>query len=266
MIGLVLRETSKTTLRKFFYAFGLSIGRRTDKVCNVSIELDESDARVIESVYKRGFTMTEVSSLVNTLKSCKYAVENDIPGDFVECGVWRGGHGIVAKKVFERMNSEKKVWMFDTFEGMTKPTEIDVDPRNKNAALPEYIARSKTSHTEWCYSSLEEVQRNFISFDIDPDEITFIKGDVCETLSDCSNLPKSICVLRLDTDWYKSTKIELEVLYPLLCDKGVLIVDDYGAWEGARKAVDEYFEKSKYKPLFNVVNMSARSAIKHDLK
>jgi hypothetical protein len=68
--------------------------------------------------------------------------------------------------------------------------------------------------------------------------------------------------LRLDTDWYKSTKTELEWLYPTLSNSGVLIIDDYGHWQGSRKAVDEYFANSEYKPLFNVVDYTGRSAIK----
>jgi hypothetical protein len=66
----------------------------------------------------------------------------------------------------------------------------------------------------------------------------------------------------LDTDWYQSTKTELHWLYPVLSNNGVLIIDDYGHWQGSRKAVDEYFAKNPYKPLFNVVDFTGRSAIK----
>ena len=94
------------------------------------------------------------------------------------------------------------------------------------------------------------------------DEIKFVKGDVSKTLRNKKNLPGKISILRLDTDFYQSTKSELEVLYPILNTGGVLIIDDYGHWEGARKAVDEYFACSDYKPLFNVVDYTGRSAIK----
>ena len=88
---------------------------------DIAVELDAEEVKLISYVLENNFTMTSVARLVNTLKSCKYAVQNNIPGDFVECGVWRGGHGILAKKIFERMGSSKKVWMFDTFEGMAEP-------------------------------------------------------------------------------------------------------------------------------------------------
>ncbi len=96
------------------------------------------------------------------------------------------------------------------------------------------------------------------------DELEFIQGDVFDTLRCIEKLPDEISVLRLDTDWYESTKFELETLYPRLSQRGVLIIDDYGYWEGARKAVDEFFLKMPYKPLFNVVDSTGRSAIKSE--
>ena len=158
--------------------------------------------------------------------------------------------------------SNKKVWMFDTFNGMTEPTEFDVKGSTKVKAKIKYQETLTETHSEWCYASIEDVQNNLKDSSINVDSIKFIKGDVLATLSDKENLPKDISVLRLDTDWYESTKLELEVLYPILNTGGVLIIDDYGHWEGAKKAVDEYFDKQHYKPLFNVIDYTGRSAIK----
>ena len=110
--------------------------------------------------------------------------------------------------------------------------------------------------------AMSTLQKNCSDTGIDIASLKFIKGDVCETLKEPDNVPDQISVLRLDTDWYESTKAELEILYPKLSNKGVLIIDDYGHWEGARKAVDEYFLSQKYKPLFNVIDRTGRSAIK----
>ena len=107
---------------------GISKSQKLE-LSNIAVELDKEEVGLIRYVLESYFTMTSVARLVNTLKSCKYAVENNIPGDFVECGVWRGGHGILAKKIFERMGSNKKVWMYDTFEGMAEPTEFDVNAK-----------------------------------------------------------------------------------------------------------------------------------------
>lgn len=229
---------------------------------DVAIELDTEEVKLIRYILENKFTMTSAERLVNTLKACKYAVQNNIPGDFVECGVWRGGHGILAKKTFERMGSSKKVWMFDTFEGMSEPTVHDVNARTKEKAEIKYQAKIKNTHVDWCYASLEDVKKCCQVSGIDTNSIKFVKGDVCNTLNDPANRPDKIAILRLDTDWYESTKMELECLYPTLSNGGVLIIDDYGHWQGSRKAVDEYFANSEYKPLFNVVDYTGRSAIK----
>ena len=231
---------------------------------DIATELEKFDINLINQIIDKKYTMTSVHRLINTLKSCYYVVENNIPGDFVECGVWRGGNAILAKKIFEHLNSDKKVWMFDTFEGMTAPTNVDIEAINQISAENKFAESQTTTHNEWCYASLEDVQKNCSDSGIDIAALKFIKGDVCDTLKKPDNVPDKISVLRLDTDWYESTKAELEVLYPKLSNGGVLIIDDYGHWEGARKAVDEYFSLQKYKPLFNVIDRTGRSALKFD--
>ena len=231
---------------------------------DIAIELEKQDIDMIKDVIDNKYTMTSPQRLINTLKSCHYVVKNNIPGDFVECGVWRGGNGILAKKVFEYLGSNKKVWMFDTFQGMTAPTSVDVAAKTQLAAESYFLKSQKETHNEWCFASLKDVQKNCSDAGLDINSFKFIKGDVCETLKTPKNIPAKISVLRLDTDWYESTKAELEILYPRLSDRGVLIIDDYGHWEGAKKAVDEYFSLQKYKPLFNVIDRTGRSAIKID--
>lgn len=229
---------------------------------DIAIELAEPDVDLIKDIIDKKYTMTSPQRLINTLKSCQYVVENNIAGDFVECGVWRGGNGILAKKVFEYLGSDKNVWMFDTFQGMTAPTSVDVAAKTQLSAESYFLESQKKTHNDWCFASLKDVQKNCSDAGLDVNSFKFIKGDVCETLKVSKNIPTEISVLRLDTDWYESTKTELEILYPRLSDQGVLIIDDYGHWEGARKAVDEYFSSQKYKPLFNVIDRTGRSGIK----
>jgi hypothetical protein len=94
-----------------------------------------------------------------------------------------------------------------------------------------------------------------------PEErIHFVPGRVEETLP--QNAPKDIALLRLDTDWYASTKHELQHLYPRLVPGGVLIVDDYGYWQGARQAVDEYLSENGLALLLNRIDHTARIAVK----
>jgi hypothetical protein len=225
-------------------------------------ELSESDLALVAEVLERKLTMGSFLRLVNTLKACRYVVENDIPGDFVECGVWRGGHSILAKKIFQNMGSKKRVLMFDTFEGMVEPTDEDVATGTGQPAMSRYASTLVGGRSDWCHSPLDDVWENCRALDLDMSGVDLIKGDVMETLSNPQNLPDHISVLRLDTDWYQSTRRELEVLYPVLSAKGVLIIDDYGHWDGSRKAVDDYFATVGDAPLFNVVDYTARSAVK----
>ncbi len=236
--------------------------RILDKYSNIPIELDEFEVALMKSMLESGKSMTNNPRLGGLIKACRYVVENNIPGDFVEVGVWRGANGIVAKKIFERLGSDKKVWMFDTFEGMTEPTSVDVNAKKQVLALHMFKQNQRATHNEWCYASLDEVRKNCIEANLDIESFKFIKGDVSKTLRQTENLPNEICLLRLDTDWYESTKVELEVLYPILSQYGVLMIDDYGHWEGARRAVDEYFSSTDYKPLFNAIDYTGRSAIK----
>jgi hypothetical protein len=152
--------------------------------------------------------------LYATLLACRYAAEANIPGDFVECGVWRGGNAILAADVFKRLAPTKKVYLFDTFAGMTTPTAHD-----GSDAILETKQHQRADHNEWCLCPLDEVRSNFIKYRLDAE---FIVGDVMETLSAA---PHTISVLRLDTDWYESTKYELETLYPRLCSGGVLMIE-----------------------------------------
>ncbi|MDB3889146.1 TylF/MycF family methyltransferase [Candidatus Pelagibacter sp.] len=253
------------TVKSINYQKNFKISKIKKEILELSVEIKPKSLKIIEDVLIKNYAkigMTSIPRLINTIKSCMYVVENNIPGDFVECGTWRGANGIVAKKVFEQMGSKKKVWLFDTFEGMTAPTNIDVNSITKKKAKTKYLKTKKKTHSEWCYASLDDVKKNFKSSNLNINSVIFVKGKVEETLKIKKNLPNKISVLRLDTDWYKSTKLELEILYPILSKKGVLIIDDYGHWEGSRKAVNKYFSKTNSKPMLNIIDYTCRSGIK----
>ena len=114
-----------------------------------------------------------------------------------------------------------------------------------------------------CYSSLDEVKKNInlAAGENSLESINLIEGKVENTLKINKNLPEKISILRLDTDWYESTKIELEILFPKLSNGGILIIDDYGQWKGSRKAVDEFFFNKNV--VMNYVDFSCRVIIKN---
>lgn len=203
----------------------------------------------MRAVCREKMTMVGRHSAFATALSALHVVKQKIPGDFVECGVWRGGNVAIAAKVFTHRNDPRKCYLFDTFTGMTAPTQDDVDQAGA-PALDEFERKKTEEGSDWCLASLQEVKSNLAGFDLAPDMFQFCKGDVLETLRQEENLPEKISFLRLDTDWHDSTKLELEVLYPRLSPGGVIIVDDYGHWSGARKATDEFFENSDFKRPF----------------
>lgn len=249
----------KKIIEKFLLAFGYGLVK-VSKERAYPVELSEQDISVLNYVQQNRLTMASSERLVSTLMACKYVQKSGIDGDFVECGVWRGGNSIVAADVFRRSGCLKKIWMFDTFTGMTAPTALDVS-RSGELAMDKFRNGLRETHNEWCYASLDDVRKQFMAASLLDDNVNFVAGDVSVTLRDINSLPEKISVLRLDTDWYESTKLELEVLYPRLVPGGVLIVDDYGHWGGARRAVDEYF-KDCASPFFQVIDYAGRAGVK----
>lgn len=160
--------------------------------------------------------------------------DNGIAGDFVECGVFKGSSTILARLT----SPARRCWLYDTFAGMTAPLPVDVTRSGKSAVKKYGILDGKP----WMAVSLEDVKANLRAAGVyDASKLLFVAGDVCDTVP--LSYPYEIAVLRLDTDFYASTKACLVSLYPRLAKGGFLIVDDYGHWAGARLAVDEYFIK-----------------------
>jgi len=137
----------------------------------------------------------------------------------------------------------RQLFLFDTFDGMSAPTDEDRHAKSGELAAG-MLDKSHKSELIWCHAPLEEVKRNMASTGYPSDRVTYVRGRVEETIPAAA--PAQISVLRLDTDWYASTRHELEHLYPRVVPGGVLIIDDYGYWAGARKAVDEYFNGSLF--------------------
>lgn len=155
----------------------------------------------------------------------------EVPGDVVECGVWHGGNIILARL----LSPKRRCWLFDTFEGMTPP-----GPEDGPKAHSKYEGKTRGGH-KMSAVSLATVETNLArTKTYHPDLTRFVVGPVEQTLR-MMHQPEEVALLRLDTDWYESTKVELQVLWPKLQKGGFLIVDDYGHWPGARRAVDEYF-------------------------
>lgn len=175
----------------------------------------------------------------------QHVIDNNINGDYVECGVWRGGLSCMILNQILVAESDKKMWLYDTFEGMTAPTEHDIYQDGSIAKETFDTCKDQTGKTsDWCRAEIDLVSANLLRVDPDYiDRVKLIKGPVEETLTLEENLPETISLMRLDTDWYESTKIELEKFWPRLVIGGYIILDDYSSWLGQKKAVDEFLMK-----------------------
>lgn len=206
-------------------------------------------------------TMTSVERIYALYKAVEYLCAAQVAGDFVECGVWRGGSMMCAAlTLLKAKDVSRKLYLYDTFEGMVQPDTVDVNFEGIDAIsqLSDEPC-TETSHI-WAYAPLEAVRRNMESTGYPDNKICYVSGAVELTIP--VTLPDSIALLRLDTDWYASTQHELIHLFPRLVKGGVLIIDDYGHWQGARQAVDEYFAERDVKILLNRVDYTGRIGVR----
>jgi hypothetical protein len=208
------------------------------------------------------FTMTSVERLYALFKAVQYTVRAGIPGDFIETGVWRGGSMMLAASTLLQLGDRSRhLHLFDTFEGHPKPdAEKDVDLWGNNAHAEWLKYRITDETSNWVPVSIDEVRENMVGTGYPAERVKLIKGMVEKTAA--ANAPERIALLRLDTDWYESTKVSLEVFYPRLVQGGVLIVDDYGHYRGQRQAVDEYFANDRNAPLLSRIDYSCRMGVK----
>jgi len=205
-------------------------------------------------------TTCTIEPMYALFKAVEYIAKNNIKGDLVECGVFKGGSAMMMALVLKHHHqTHRKIYLYDTFEGMSAPTDNDKDFSGNTANLLLKSTDKETGNV-WCYAPLELVKNNMELTTYPTENIIYVKGKVEDTIP--NTIPQHIALLRLDTDWYESTKHELIHLYPLLLKNGVLIIDDYGHWQGARKAVDEYFEHNKSNILLNRVDYTVRIATK----
>jgi len=187
-------------------------------------------------------TMISVERAYSLYSAVKYIVQAGIPGNCAECGVWKGGAAMLMALTLLKCRPKKlpEIYLFDTFNGMTEPGEKDRISWNRRPVCEKWEEdlRGEKNNFGWWAIPREEVLDNMYSTGYPRDLVIAVEGDVHETVP--QNAPEQLSLLRLDTDWYESTAHELRHLYPRLNAGGVLLIDDYGHFTGARQAVDEY--------------------------
>jgi len=221
-------------------------------------DVDEGTRQIIEQV--QPFTMTSPARITALCDAVRYLENHRIEGAVVECGVWQGGSMMaVAATLLNCQNPHRDLWLYDTFEGMTEPTASDVDYLGRAAASLLAQQSPEDPDSIWCHAQLDFVKRNLQSTAYPMTQVHFLKGPVEQTIP--AYCPNRIALLRLDTDWYESTRHELVHLMPRLVPGGVLIIDDYGHWQGCRRAVDEYFRQNQISMLLNRIDYTGRIGV-----
>jgi len=246
-------------INKYIRPIVNKLGIQVTKYSRYPCDFTETDKKIWDTV--KPFTMTTPEGVSVLIDAVKYVVENNIEGDLVECGVWRGGSAMTIALALKEMGKEdREIYLYDTFTGMSTPTDKDVSKFWGKASDIFLTTRTSEDTSNWCLSPLDEVKNNLKKTSYSKEKIHYIKGKVEDTIPE--TMPKKIALLRLDTDWYTSTKHELIHLFPKLSKNGILILDDYGDWEGAKKAVDEYIKENNLCLFLGRIDASARIALK----
>jgi hypothetical protein len=224
-------------------------------------DFEKHHIEIIKKV--RTYTLTSFARIYTLIESVRYVLKNDLKGAFVECGVFRGGSMMaVALTLMAEGTIDRDLYLFDTYEGMPAPDERDVDIRGRSAMKIFFRRRISATSSKWTNASLERVQEAMALTGYPAKRIHYVKGLVEDTIPEKS--PGTIALLRLDTDWYSSTMHELVHLYPRLSEKGIMIIDDYGHYQGAKQAVDEYFHKNKTAPFLHRIDYTGRLMVKQN--
>jgi hypothetical protein len=254
-VGRVLRTTQRVARR-----YGVDIRRHRE----FPSDFDPDTRDVHRRVEK--FTLVSPERTHALCSSIAYLEHFGIPGDIVECGVWKGGSMMAAAIVLNRLDSHgRDLWLYDTYEGLPAPGEMDVDALGNSASeqmrtrSPNLLPTRQDGQEHFAYASLDDVRRNMGTVAYAAGEVHFVKGLVEQTIPE--SVPDQIALLRLDTDFYSSTKHELEHLVPRMAPGGVLIVDDYGTWLGAQRAVDEFLAESGLPLYLCRIDTTARLAV-----
>ncbi len=224
--------------------------RRRAEVVGLS-DVDPGVLAIIEKT--RPYTLTSAERVAALCAAVDYVVSANVSGSIVECGVWRGGSlAAAALRLVDLEATDRDLYGYDTFTGMTEASSLDIDYRGKSWSDWQPPGAPDPG------AALVDVESLMRTTGYPPERVHLVAGDVSETLT--AHAPDQVALLRLDTDWYESTLLELTHLYPRLEVGGVLIVDDYGHYRGARKAVDDYFETHRI--FLHRIDYTGRIAVK----
>ncbi len=210
-------------------------------------------------------TLISYERAVTLYQQVKYLEQRQVEGDFVECGVWKGGAvGLMALANLRYGRSRRDLHLFDSFRGLPEPTVEDgaeVKSRAESRSGRSIGSTAKLEPVEWDVASRGDSERLLVEIGYPDEHLHYHVGWFQETLPQAQGIER-IALLRLDGDWYESTKICLEALYPRVVEGGFVIIDDYGHYEGCRKAVDEFLGSLSVHPYLHYIDYTGRYIVK----
>jgi O-methyltransferase len=249
----------KRSVKRLMSVTGYDIVRSERVASDYPSDFDSEHISILNEVRPR--TMTSPERVYALTEAVKYVVRQKISGSIVECGVWRGGSMMAVALALRNLGcTDRSLYLFDTYAGMPKPESVDIDSKGQSAMPMFKSNQTGDDSSDFCLGTLPDVQAGMAGTGYDQKLIHFVKGKVEDTIP--SQAPERIALLRLDTDWYESTRHELEHLFPRLSCGGILIIDDYGYWQGAKKATDEYIAQHVPSLFLNRIDHTGRIAIK----
>ena len=250
-----MKKAAKAVIHGALRSVGLDLIRYDRTAETYPPDFGEDEVEIIRAV--RPWTMTSLERLFALIQAVRHVSRHSIPGAIVECGVWKGGSmAAVARTLLKLNDASRDLYLFDTFTGMPEPSDKDVEYSGKHATQ----VLSEEVGSQCADAPLESVQQVLFETGYPKDKLHFVPGRVEETIPTSS--PESISLLRLDTDWYESTRHELVHLFPRVVKGGGIIVDDYGHWRGSRRACDEYFAEHGISILLHRIDYTGRIGIK----
>lgn len=231
-------------------------------------DLDDLERMIFLEVCNHSCQTPE--AVASLSRAVKYVVEQDVPGDFVECGVFLGASIVCIIRTLQSLGvSDRDIWLYDTFEGMPEPEAIDqfyVTSEKEDGGLKSWELHKRddgSGGSNWVWGPMEAVRKNVLATGYPEERIHFVKGKVEDTVP--AQSPERISLLRLDTDFYSSTKHEFDHLYPRASVGAPVIIDDYGAYQGVEKG-DGRFHRRAQQADFPVTDRRTRAAFLQALR
>jgi O-methyltransferase len=279
----------KKIIQKLFRSVGFEVRRREKNKERTSMEvafhsdLDKNlnhdyNSEAFEQIkIVRKNTMMPYVNLVSLYEQVVYVEQRQIEGDFVECGVWKGGSvGLMALANLKHAGKRRTLHLFDIFDDICEPDpaidgELAVKEAkeftgNKSMNVSGKLKPMVGFYDQFGGKGTLEENRSLLEEVIkyDKKKIFYHKGWFQDIVPVAKNEINKIAILRLDGDYYASTKVCLDNLYEKVVPSGLIIIDDYGTYEGCKKAVDEFREKNNIKSFLHYSNSDCRYWFKNN--